>query len=705
LNKKAVAAALLALMSISFSLMPLLQVHGQLGTSILQITPTEGVAGELVNVQGTIDTTNGAYQLYLGGKLVASNTSEGFYVNANFTVPELSEGDYVLTLRDVARRINATETFTINIGYSIQAATPSAPAQLQEGSNVVLNVKLTGGHSGTTYYANVTVELPEPLETEYSQFVTLALSDQTGTASAQVTFPGGGFQPSGSLTDFTGTYSAYFNKTQQLASSQFFVGFTDAGEYHREQSVAIRAVGYLPDQPAALSITNNETGTTMLSENVNASSDGVITASWTVPNNAAIGTYKVTITPEGTPKSIVDTQLLRIPGYRVRFHTLNLAGDAVPLTLVEAKDEATGETYDGTSGNDGVATVNLEKGNHNVTAFWNDVKVGEVGISVTEASTFDLACELTNLRIVVKDKSGFLIPSVNLNITYQYTIRDGSSKTGGASGETDFSGMFSLESTLPRIDYEIDASVYGIVFNSDNNTFSNLPAVATYEITILLPSRNLTLNVLDYNLDAIPNTRLALAEQTSGVFYASSTGDAGTAFVEIAFGKYQLRVYKDNVLLNETVIEAFSDKQADIRCILYNLQVSAVVVDYFGQPIPNANVVYRGPDGKSQSETTQTDGVATFAKVFGGDAQIIAYLSGRENYYEAINLQVTSPTAVQIRMGKYVLLGSIVMETSLFASLIIIFAVVAVFLIWEVYRRRRRVKPAKTQARSDTSRK
>jgi membrane protein implicated in regulation of membrane protease activity len=56
-------------------------------------------------------------------------------------------------------------------------------------------------------------------------------------------------------------------------------------------------------------------------------------------------------------------------------------------------------------------------------------------------------------------------------------------------------------------------------------------------------------------------------------------------------------------------------------------------------------------------------------------------------------------------MGKYVLLGSIVMETSLFASLIIIFAVVAVFLIWEVYRRRRRVKPAKTQARSDTSRK
>jgi hypothetical protein len=326
-----------------------------------------------------------------------------------------------------------------------------------------------------------------------------------------------------------------------------------------------------------------------------------------------------------------------------------------------------------------------------------------MGVNVTEASTFDLACELTNLKIVVKDKSEFLIPSVNLNITYQYTTRDGSSETGEALGQTDFSGTFSLASTLPRIDYKIGASVYGIVFNSENNTFSNIPAVATYEITILLPSRNLTLNVLDYNLEAIPSARLAFAEQTSGIFQAASTDDAGAAVVEIAFGKYQLKVYKDNVLLNETIIEAFSDKQVDVRCILYNLQVSAVVVDYFGQPIPNANVVYRGPDGKSQSETTQTDGVATFAKVLGGDAQIIAYLSGREDYFESINLQVASPTAVQIRMGKYVLLGSLVMETSLFASLIIIFAVVAVFLVWEVYRRKR-VKPAKTQG-SDTGRK
>jgi hypothetical protein len=257
-----------------------------------------------------------------------------------------------------------------------------------------------------------------------------------------------------------------------------------------------------------------------------------------------------------------------------------------------------------------------------------------------------------------------------------------------------------LNSTLPRIDYRINASLYGIVFNSENNTFSSIPAVSTFEIIILLPTRTLTLTVLDYNLEPIPNARLALAEQTNGVFYAATTDDAGAAPVEVAFGKYQLRVYKDNILLNQTTVEVFTDKPANIRCILYNLQVSVVVVDYFGQPIPNANVIFTGPDKAPRSEATHANGVAEFTNVFGGEAQVIAYLSGRENYYEALTLEVTSPTAVQIKMGKYVLLASFVIETSLFASIIIVSAVIAVFLVLEVYRRRKSTS-AKSPVKSE----
>src|SRR3990170_4002039 len=242
LKKQTVAITLLFLMGTSFLFTPLSPVQGQLGVNIYLATPSEAPAGQLVNVQGTIDTTNGTYELYLGGRLVATNKSEGLYVNANITVPELPAGEYTMTLRDVARRVNATDTFTIKVGYYITANAPSPPALLQEGSQITLNVTVTGGTAGTTYHANITVDLPSPLGTEYSRFITLTAASQTGTARAEVTFPSSDFQPSGSLTNFTGLYSAYFNKTEQLASSQFFIGLTDASQYHRAETVTIRAV-------------------------------------------------------------------------------------------------------------------------------------------------------------------------------------------------------------------------------------------------------------------------------------------------------------------------------------------------------------------------------------------------------------------------------------------------------------------------------
>ena len=703
MTNKAFAATLLVLLGVSFLFMSFPPAFGQLGINIYTVTPTQAIAGEEINVQGTIDTSNGEYRLYLGNALVASNTSEGFYVNANFTVPELPGGDYTLILRDVARRINATSTFTIQTGYFIKAIKPSSPSQLQEGNEVALNVTVTGGNSGTTYYANVTVALPDPLLTEYSQVVMLSPSSQTGTAHTQITFPSNASQPSGSNTNFTGIYKANFNKTQELAVDEFFVGFTNAAEYHRDQFVVIRAVGYQPGQSSALKIVNQASGGTVYTETVTASIGGTINASWTVPSDVAIGTYQVTIIPEGTQKSIVDAQTFSVPGFPVRFRTLNLAGEIVPQIFVEATDQATGMVYSGTSGSDGLASINLEKGNHNVSAYWNDVRVGQIGVSITGESQLDLTSELTNLKITVQDKNGFLIPSVTLRISYRYTTtKDGTSRTGSASGQTDIAGNFHLNSTLPKIDYTINASVYGRVFNSANNTFSNIPAAPTYNVIILFPSQNLTLTILDYNQEAIPNARLAMGEITSGIFYVASTDTEGSADMEVAFGVYQLRIYKDTVLLNETIIEVFSNIQTDIRCILYNLPVSVLVVDYFGQPIPNMNVVYKGPDGTTRSETTQANGIAMFNNVIGGDIQIIAYPTGLENYYEAVNLQVDSSTAVQVKMGKYILLGVFLIDISMFATLVIILVLMILFLVLELYRRRK-LKPAEAKTNTNSN--
>ncbi|MBN1244569.1 carboxypeptidase regulatory-like domain-containing protein [Candidatus Bathyarchaeota archaeon] len=696
MKRKAATVTLLILLSVSFLFMPLSIVLGQLGVNIYLVNPEEeGVVGQTVNLQGTIDTTNGKYQIWFDKELVANHTSEGYYVNANFTIPQLSGGDYTITLRDASKNVNATYAFSITMAYYIEALMPASPKQLQEGSDVVLNVKLTGLQSGTSYYANVMVELPAPLSnTSYSRLVELTISSQEAVATAQVTYPSAAFQPEGSLTNYTGSYRVYFNETQLLAEDQFFVGFTDSSEYHRGQSVAIRAIGHQPDENATISVKYAETSAIVHSETVTASSEGIINSSWTVPSDALIGDYNITITPENTAKLISDSQLFTVLGYTVKIRTLNLAGELVPQIGVEALDQATNTIYNGTSTSDGIASLNLEKGNHTISAFWNYVKVGEMNVSITEESTFDLTCELTNLKITVQNKDGNLIPFVNLDITYQYvTTKEGLSKTGHSSGQTDLSGTFILKSILPGISYTINASLYGIVFNSGNNTVTGLPVQPVSEVTILCPSRTLTLKIIDYNLAAIPNARIELFEVTSGLFHGATTDTAGTVTVEVTFGKYRLRVYKDDILLNEIVIEVFSDTQREICCSLYNIQVSVKVVDYFNQPIPNMNVVLNRPGIGTQLATTQANGTTTFGNVIGGNMQIITYPEGLENSYEAVSRHIEEPTEIRIRLAKYILIGPFLIESSALATFIVILLAIILFVSIEVYRRKR-VKPA-----------
>ena len=117
----------------------------------------------------------------MGKTVVASGKSEGYYVDANFTVPELPSGPYALILRDVAININSTKQFTVTTGYAINAV----PSSVQEGNSVALTVSVSGGQLGISYSANIAVVLPSPLGTTYSKTVSLGTVSQKGTASAQ----------------------------------------------------------------------------------------------------------------------------------------------------------------------------------------------------------------------------------------------------------------------------------------------------------------------------------------------------------------------------------------------------------------------------------------------------------------------------------------------------------------------------------------
>jgi hypothetical protein len=701
LKTKAVAVTFLAILVTLGLVTTTLPVKGQAGGSqIEQVFPADlkGAVGQTVSVLGSIDTRNGKYEVYLGSILVVTGIAQNNAVNVVFRIPETPAGPYTITLRDTALNQNATKDFTVNVAYYVDPVVPSAPSQLQEGNSLVLNVTITGGLPNAVYSANITVTLPAPLSTNYSRLVTLPTSSQKGTTTTQISYPDSVFAPSGSLTDYAGSYRVYFNLTQSLAASQFSIGFTDLTQYHRGQTVKIRAIDYQTNDTATVTIKNMESGVILHTADVTPTSAGIVATEWAVPSNAAIDTYEVNVTAQNTAKLVPDLQVIAVPGYPITIRVLDLSGAVVPQLVVEALDITTNKIYDGTSGANGNASINLESGQHTLTAFWNGLKVGETSINVVGEGEFDFSCELTNLMITVKDRNGLLIPSVNLGISYEYvTTKDGRQGSGNALGQTDISGTYTLNSTPPGITYNINASVYGVVFNSGNNSVSNLPAKAVSEVTIICPARTLTFKILDYNRDAIPNARLALLEVTAGIFYSAVTDNDESVTVDTTFGRYRTRVYTGSVLLNESVIDAFTDKQVEVQCVLYNLQLTVKVGDYFGQPIAYANVRLVGHDGMPQSEKTHTDGTAIFSKVTGGDVQIVAYLDEGDNYYEARTIHVESPATIQVQMGRYIILGSILIQTSLFATIMIILPVVALFLFWEVYRRKK-AKPQKTRS-------
>ena len=673
------------------------------GVEITSFTPTthSGKVGDTVQIIGTINITNGEYRIWFNTYNVTPTEprATGNQVNATFQIPHVPNGNYTITLQDVDKNVNATTWFYVEPAYYIKAITPSPPQQLQENSTVNVLVNVTGGKPNVVYYANVSVMLPSPLRTNCSATVKLTNTTDTGDWFANITYPDQTLF-SGSNTNYTGLYRIYFNKTQNLAENSFFVGITDKSEYHREEVVQIKAVGYQPNQTANITVTFPNTNKTV-SWQVNASQQGTINTTWpgNVPSNASIGDYNITISSGAPIKPVRDSQLFSIPGYQIEVYTRNLAGDAVPQILVEALDQATNIKNNGTSDENGIARFRLESGNHTFEPFWRGkVKVPEMqNVTITGNATYYLKCELTNMKITVKDTDENLIPFVYLNITYQYvTTKEGNVTKENMTGETDLSGLFFINSTLTHINYTINASRYEIVFNKNNNTIQDLPAKAWFNVTIVCPPKTLTLNVTENHRNPLTNARVELIEQMGGIAYTKFSNDSGIAVINCTFGNYTLKVYKNNIFLNETFLEMFNDTYREIYCKLYNLTVSVKLVDYFGQPIPNANVTWQAY-GLQNSTLTKSDGIATFSNVIGGDLRMMVYLPSQSQPFEVTTSFIDSSRTIEIKLGKYVILAGFLVETSNLTTAMIIAATVLLVLLIEVYRRKR-LKPQKSSS-------
>ena len=691
MNNKAVVTALIILLILTISSQLIFLTAKAVDVEITSISPEThiGKVGETVRVIGTVNTTNGLYQIWFGDLLMVNETATETNVNASFLVPSLPRGNYTLTLFDIAANINATSWFFIETAYHLKITKPTPPEQLQENATVEISISVTGGERNAIYAANITVEAPAPSNETYSALI-LSNTTDTGIGNATLTYPD---DFSGAHTNYTGTYSVFFNGT--LATDIFFVGLTDRTEYHRFQTVDIKASGYQPEENVTLTITGENR---YYSVSLNANDEGIIHHVWPVPPDARIGTYMVNITFNITAKTPPDIQNFTVPGFDVNITALNLAEEPVPQVTIQIFENET-SVVNATSGSNGLASVKLEIGNYTANAWFKGENVGEREMIVNESSlSFNITCNLTNLKVLVLaivDGNEFFVPEVGLSLSPE-------NLTSTPNLNTNITGLAVFHHLLPNKNYTLNASRYDMQFNTTTlyGLLQDGNPVAWFDLTIICPTYTLQVNVTNPNADDQPiSNALVRVQEIMGGLYFENVAIDGIAVFNIPLGRYITEVYVNGIKLNETFVNLNGTLvNMPISCKFYGLDITIQVVDYFGQSIPNANVTL-SLDGLERWNLTKSNGIAEFPESIGGNLQVTVYLPGHSQPYLVSTLYVDGSKTIQIKIERYTMLAGFLVETSHLVMAIIILVSVIVILSMEFYRRRR-LKPKTSKSES-----
>jgi hypothetical protein len=652
---------------------------------IISITPTSGHVGTNTTLMANITTVDGQYTILFDEKELLSGTAVGNIVNVSIAIPPARAGNHTIKVMDEETRENATTTFNVLTAYLLEISPPiEPPQQRQEGDSVAINVTITGGEQDKQFYiANITVQTPNA---SLVKLLNIPLSED-GSGSETIYYPEN-FENAN--TNYVGEYKVLFNET--FATASFTIGLTNAREYHRFQVVDIKAAGYKPEENVTLTITGKNV---YHSVNLTASSEGVIHyTDWSVPPNASIDTYTVNITstsPNPTVKSPPDIQDFTVPGFDVNVTARNLAKDPVPEVTFKIFEGGLSAVPDVTSDSDGLASVKLEIGNYIAEAYFKGKKVGEGWINVTEAASFDVSCNLTDLRVLVLavvDGNEVCVPEVKLNLSPGDLILT-------PTLTTNVTGIAVFHSLLIDVNYTLNASRYDMQFNTTElqGLLRNGNSVAWFDLNITCPNYTLHVNVTNPNAGAQPisDATVKVHEFLGGLYFERKTSLDGTVGFSCPLGKYRIEVYADEIKLNETTVNLNESLVMPISCNLYGLNVSVLVVDYFGQPIPNANVTLLW-HGFQNSAFTKSDGAADFTGIIGGELQAIIYLPGQSQPHLQTTFYVDNSTTFQVKAERYVMFAGFLVETGQLATIIII--VVSVLLIFAFeFQRRRRFKP------------
>jgi len=688
MNKKALKKIAVFLISVTlFSLLGSLGAPDVMAQGpTVSISHTDGFVGDTIMVNGTIETLDGSFTVRWNQASNYTGVAEGNTTSVSFNIPPTagapSGRNVTVELIDETLDIVVASTnFTLYTKFDIQVGTPLSPKQLQQGTTVRLNATVTGGEPNTVYKANITVRNAA----DQTRWVFTSLSNTTtsGSGSAAVIYPTN--FTTGANMNYTGIYKAYFNET--TAAKEFFVGLTDKSEYRRNEDVLVQAAGYKPSEVVKADIRIAEASVVGFPKNSTASSAGLVTLSWKIPSNASRGTYRITLTnatSTGTSKSPADVQEFKVLGVTCLVQARNLADEAVEGALIEAYNASatTIALNKGNTNSTGWIRFNLDKGNHTFKAFVKSVQVGLLANEVLAADTeLHMQLSLANFLATVRTEEGEGVPLINI------ALRDNKTGTETATVQTNATGMATLRNLFTNKTYRIEARRYGLLFSNTTRSVESSPALGWISLNLTLPNHTMSVHAIDSKGSNAAGIGLKVYEWASGVtipIESAGTNSSGDAFFSLPFGRYILRAFKGGDFLSETVVDLVKSSTFAFDLVTLNVDVVVSVLDYFGQPLANAEVKIERKIGQDfaliSTQFTGSAGSAQFAEIVGGDSRVSVYLGGKLAAVKAQFLGAGS-NEVAFKVTEYVAVLGYPVSTGTFALFVFTLLLIAVVLV------------------------
>jgi len=365
----------------------------------------------------------------------------------------------------------------------------------------------------------------------------------------------------------------------------------------------------------------------------------------------------------------------------VRIRTINLSKEPLTGVTVEVYNAATDpETFIEKWVTNQTGWIRFQLANdtyYSFKAFWKDVEVGSLPKQhITSNTTIDdFQCSLAHIKVVVTDEAGAPLPYIEVVLAYSYLTRNNETIPERALFETRENGTIVAPNLITNANYTIEARRYGSLFNTTQiPSLKQLLKDGWVNITVTCPTYTLFTHVVDSSRLPLPNMEVEVYEWSGRILvHSGTTNDLGSAAFNCTAGRYRVMVYgyseelKRRIILNETVVDLIEDELSLlIHCKIFNITASVKVVDYFGQPIPEAMIEL---ERKIDQEWTKIEpvrktdayGVASMPKI-GGDYRISLYVAG--DLCETRTLYLDETKVLLFKVDKYAMVSGYPIETS-----------------------------------------